>query len=368
MKQGFAVALAGVALAITNGVEARAEFDPQISGEVVFELQNDWVFDSDDLGAEVNNLNATIEPDINLFLFPELFLNAHFTLEEINGPEPDENHFLQEHGIFLEALTLNYETDRFFVFGGKFGPNFSIAYDAAPGIYGTDISEDDIEMSERIGFGGGVSFGAEQAGTHTLSGSVFFQDTSVLSESAFTNRTRTTESSGGPSNTESLESFVVALDGGEFESLPGLRYHVAYGRQEVDLVLDEEGAPVAAIDDESRFAVAAEWEIAIDEDWSITPLVEYVTISNFGGTDEQDQDYLTAGAALGYGAWGLQASYTGRFIENADGTELDDFSFQLSASYTFEFGLEAAIGWKLADEGNVEANTLGAFLGYTLEF
>ncbi|MFQ5466945.1 MAG: hypothetical protein ACE5DS_02310, partial [Kiloniellaceae bacterium] len=209
-------ALAVSLVAVLSFGAPRADAEPRVTGEVVFEVQNDWTYDSEDPNNELNDLFTTTEPDINFYATDGIYLNAHLTLEPVLDPEPRDDRFFEDHGLFVEALSLNLERGRFHVFGGKFGPNFSIAFDAAPGIYGTDISEDDIEISEQLGVGGDVLFGSERVGTHALSASVFFADTTALSESAFENRGRVNVRDGGPSNTGDLSSFAVGLDGGGF--------------------------------------------------------------------------------------------------------------------------------------------------------
>ena len=187
---------------------------PKVEGELVIEVENDNTVESDDDTAEFNNLNSTTELGLNAYFAEPLFVNVHFTLEQTQDPKPDTTCTFCRHGVFVEGLSLNWEEERWSVIGGKFGPNFAIAWDAAPGIYGTGFGEDDIELAERIGLGGGVTLLADDtAGTHTLSASVFFADTTALSESFGTNRGLTETDDGGPSNTESLESFAVALDG-----------------------------------------------------------------------------------------------------------------------------------------------------------
>ena len=368
-----AIVCAGLGL-LAGGAGAE-EFAPRITGELAIEVQNDWTYESDDEDSELNDLFTTTELDLNAFATEHLYLNAHLTLEPVLDPDPRDDRFFEDHGLFAEALNLNYETDAFHIFGGKFGPNFSIVYDAAPGIYGTDIAEDDIELSERIGFGGSVTFGDDGLafqdagiGRHSVSTSVFFADTSLLTESLFTGRGNVDEDDGGPSNTGTPESFTLALDGEEIPQLPGMRYHLGFARQAVDRVLDDDGAAVGDIADEYRVVAAVEWGVEITEDLSITPLLEYVHFWNAGGLGSQDRDYVTASTLFEYQNWNLALAYTGRFIDDDAGEDFDDFQVQVSAGYTFDFGLSADIGWKFSEEENVETQIFGTFLAYSLEF
>ncbi len=97
------------------------------------------------------------------------------------APEPGEAYF-EDIGVFVETLGLAYQFGAVTLFGGKFNPTFGIAWDVAPGIYGADLA-DDYELTERIGGGGAVTLGGGDFGRHTLTGQVFFLDTSVLSQS-----------------------------------------------------------------------------------------------------------------------------------------------------------------------------------------
>jgi len=344
---------------------------PRIEAELVVEIQNDNTFDSDDEDAELNNLTTLTELDVNTYFAEPLFLNVHFTMEQTGETKPGEDCYFCEHGVFVEGLNLNYESDWWFVYGGKFGPNFAIAWDAAPGIYGTDIGEDDIELAERVGVGGGVTFLEDDAyGAHTLSASVFFSDTSALSDSFGTERGRLDLDDGGPSNTESLESFAVAIDGEEIAALPGFRYHIGGARQAVDRINDDDGneLPDSETEDEYRFAAAGEWALEVDEDITVTPLLEYVRFWNAEGTKDEDRDYLTAAGLLEYQNWNLALSYTGKFVENPDGSDRTDYAFQASAGYAFDFGVTADVGYKYDRAQEIDSHIFGVLLTYEIGF
>ncbi len=232
---------------------------PRIEGELVIELQNDWQYDSDDTANQFNNLYTTTEGDFNLYPFKELeglFVNLHLTLEQINTGSGSGNKFFEQQGAFVENISLNYEGEWWSVIGGKYGPNFSIAYDAAPGIYGTDLSEEDIEIAEKWGFGGSLTYADETLGAHTLSSSLFTADKTILSESIINNRGRLTSSDGGPTNTNSLGSAVVAIDGSGFAFSPGLSYQIGGAYLDTQRVVDEETGeiiPNSETDSEYRF-------------------------------------------------------------------------------------------------------------------
>lgn len=48
------------------------------------------------------------------------------------------------------------------------------------------------------------------------------------------------------------------------------------------------------------------------------------------------------------------------------GAEVGDNLFQVSAGYAFDFGLGVDVGWRYAEESDVESQTLGLLLTYCL--
>ena len=62
----------------------------------------------------------------------------------------DDDRVFDDLGLFVEVLTLDYETAAVHLSGGKMAVNFGTAWDATPGVYGTDLAEEH-EMAENIG-------------------------------------------------------------------------------------------------------------------------------------------------------------------------------------------------------------------------
>jgi hypothetical protein len=175
----------------------------------------------------------------------------------------------------------------------------------APGIYGADFAED-YELTERIGFGGSLTGGNDDYGFHTLSSNLFFLDTTFLSKSAFTNRGRTRKSDGGVSNTESLESFSVTLDGADMPFLPGLGYTLGVERQE-----GGKGDPK----DELGFVAGLYGAFDVTSETTLEPILEYVYLDNAEG-QHQDRQYITVGSAK-VGSSISGASNMGMFVSSA---------------------------------------------------
>lgn len=352
----------GALLAAASFVSAPALADetlfPRIEGEIPIEIQNDYTFDADNKADELNDTYATIEPAISIRFTEQFSFETGLVLEPVLDPDPNDDRFLEDEGLYAETAFLLYRVyENFEIFGGKINPTFGVAWDIAPGVYGTDLAED-YELTERIGFGGSLTLGNEEAGTHTLTANTFFADTSFLSGSIITDRPRTQKSDGGVSNTEDFSSFSVTLDGDLAFIAEDIGYHVG--------VVSQEGG-VGDPEDELGVAVALFGEFAVGEDTAVGPVVEYVHQSNAGGADE-DRDYITLGFGVTHGQWNFAVSDTIRNIDPAGGADSDDNQIQVSGGYEFENGLTFDVGYKHLEDGGNESNTIGALLTYTIPF
>ncbi len=325
---------------------------PNISGELSLELQDDWTYNSDDETAEINDLYPTVTLTTKVAFTQALSVNLEATLEPIEDATDDRA--FEDLGGYLNILTINYDTDLFSVYAGKFTPNFGIAWDAAPGLYGTDLNED-YEFAEMIGLGGALHFNL--AGDHTVSASSFFADTTFLSDSVGDSRGPLDEDDGGPANTEGLESFAVALDGG-FTELDGFRYHVGF----TSLAEGDDGT-----ENQLGYVVGAEYGFPITEEITATPLFEYAYLDNLGGADGDSAQFVTAGIGFEYNAWAASTTFQHRNTETGS-SDVDDYVFDITVGYTFENGIGVAGGWRHAEEDDVDNSGLGILLSYSLEF
>ena len=344
----------------------------EFSGELVVELQSDNLYSTDD-GADAEFTDTYTTTEAELAMSSGAFsVNTTLLIEPMLDPgdpgdpmagidrssvEAGESRTFQDHGLVVEVLTLDYELDDLHLYAGKFGPHFSLAYDEAPGVYGTDMSEDTNEIAEMVGAGFAYGFGGE-ARRYTLSGSVFTADTSDLSDSMGNKRGRTREEDGGPGNTGSMESFALALDIEQEDLL----VHLGAVQMTTDYLVDEEGnRDRAGADDETRAVAAAIFSPAE----GLTALLEYAHFSNFGGDRDIDAQVFTVGAMMEFDdGWYAAASYTSRDPERAPA----DAQFQVSGGYVFERGLELSAGWKWVEEEDVQSRVLGLFAVHSWEF
>ena len=172
--------------------------------------------------------------EFQLQLLQEFSLLSTIKLEQVRDRGGDQ--FFDDQGAWIEQLYAAYRYDQLDLFAGKINPRFGIAWEFAPGVYGREFAED-YELTERIGFGA-ATLDRPDLGEHRLSASTFFADTTALGESVIT-RPRFTDpatervkrnrkSYGGVSNTESLSSYAVVLEGAAIPFLGGFTYHLSY--------------------------------------------------------------------------------------------------------------------------------------------
>jgi hypothetical protein len=348
--------VAGLVLAAMDGVPvARAQ--GALGGVVSLELQGDATVASDDPAREGFAVNPTVDADLVLRLSDTVRLRAGLVAETAFDQTSIDDRFFEDVQAGVETLFLAHEPDAFTLYAGKFNPPFGIAWDLAPGLYGTDFAED-YELTERIGFGGSVALGGAATGLHVLGASAFFLDTTVLSESLIERRGRARLSDGGASNTGDPASFTVTLDGADLPGLPGLAYHAAVSRQ-------ERGEGDVA--DELGYGVALYGDVVLGDDLVLEPLVEFVRQENDeAGPD--DATYVTGALALNHGPWSLALTGTLRSIEVADGPDADDHLVQVSIGYWFRKGLVLQAGYKTTRESGIDFDVLGALLGYEVVF
>lgn len=333
---------------------------PILSGEITFELDDDWTVSHDNDDDERNELFTVIEPYIKASFTENLAIETSLVFEPVQDADAGDSTIMQNEGLFVEELKLTYTTDRFGLYAGKFNPAFGSAWDLAPGIYGADFAED-YETTERIGFGGSYTCDAEQLGKHTLNLSTFFADTSGLSDSLITSRGNTSLEDGGLSNTEDLSSYALALDSESVLGVENLNTHLGYRNQ-------SEGDVDTTLDREKAYAVGANYTVPVGDHLEFMFLGEWVGITDSaGGTN--DVDYVTASTGVTiYEQWNVAFSHTTRNTQIVDEADDDDHMTQVTGGYTFDNGLSFDAGFKFSEEDNVDKTIFGMGFVYSHAF
>lgn len=340
--------------------QAQAEGYPTLSGEVVMELQSEQTVDSDDSSTEHNNTFLRTEVAPTLQLSEHFYIDGVAVLEPLLDFDAGESNFFEDEGVFIEEIKLNFEHGPWGAFAGKFNPGFGIAWDFGRGIWSEDFAED-YEITERIGFGGSYRFDTEANGSHTLTASTFFTDTTFLSESIGTGRGTTTKSDGGVSNTEDFSSFVVSVDGEDLAGVENLYYKLGY-RHLAEADADTGG------DDEQGVVGTLGYTFPVSDRVEMDVLGEVVDISNFEAGNN-DNRYITANAITTIDeVWNLTVGYTARDIDVDGGSDVDDHLLQISGGYDFGQGTTAEIGWRNTEEAGTDTDIIGGLIRHIIEF
>ncbi len=347
--------VAGVALLLAlTSQPAKAEL--HFRGDIGVALQNDLTYRASDRDAKINDLYFTIEPSFSLEFTEGFSLEAAFVLEPVFDPDPNQNRWFDDHGLFVEQLFLNYAWNRYSVRAGKLNPAFGLAWNLAPGIYGADFAED-YELTERIGVGASIELGDGTFGRHTLSADTFFLDKSFLSESTLNNRGHTRERDGGVSNTGDLRSFAVSLQGTEIPQLSGLTYHLGFEQQHGGHGERNERGYVAGLT--YGFSPMDEVEIEL--------LSEFV-YKHFADGIDSNRIYFTQSALASWKGWYAALSYTKRDTHSRVDRDFNDSLFQTSVGYEFPIGLGVHFAWRYAREDGMKVDGVGVQFTYAYAF
>ena len=124
-------------------------------------------------------------------------INSNIKLE--GGPDGDshahggslspdgDDHGLNDHMLIVEELKLDYDSEKFSGYIGKFNPVVGFDYHNFPGMYGYQ-SVEGYGIKERVGLGGILKHNVGDLRTYSLNFSTFFADTGGLSDSLFFKR------------------------------------------------------------------------------------------------------------------------------------------------------------------------------------
>lgn len=330
---------------------------PYIEGELGVELSNDYIFQSDDPGNEIDDLYVKGELAVKLGLTPIFSANLGLTLEPVLDPRPYKDRFFTDHGLYVDMLNLQADIGGFTFVAGKFEPIFGRAWDATPGVFGTDFAED-YELAEETGFGASYKYETGGFGTYTLAANLFYTDRSFLSDSVFARRGRTLASAGGAGNTGRLDNVSFSLDGEELPHLPGISFHAGYRHL---------SAGVGDFADEDGVVGGLQSETKLENGFTLGFLGEVAYFSNYGGTAD-NAVYVTGGTSLKKGPWHGELAGTLRDFDFAAGGTGHDYLAQISGGYEFENGFDLSIGYGMSRDAGVSSQAIGLRLAKTFSF
>lgn len=278
----------------------------------------------------------------------------------------DSDNYNADHVMAMEDLILHYKHGPAHFYAGKFTAGVGQSAEDFPGIF-TYLTVEEYEIGDRLGLGLAYTMESDSIGSHEVNLSTFFADTSIFADTLITSEGHTSRDDGGLGNTESFDSYALALTGGGFPSLDGLSYQLAYAYQ-AEGSADKRDVDNPRSTNESRYYVSFAYEHEFNDEWSSNLIAEYVDIDDFDGTDDYDREYTTVGLGLDYHGWNVSAAYTD--VSNSDSQEdvKDSDVFQASTAYTFDIGVSVGAGWQRVDLEGEEYDRIGLMLGYELEF
>jgi hypothetical protein len=324
--------------------------------EISAELQNDWIFAADPAFLKSDVLQPTLTVD--LFFAPTNYLQLVTSIitEPVVDPEPGENAVFDGIGTYVAELYSTVEADPATVRVGKFDTIFSLASEVAPGINATDLVSD-FDADERLG--GEISLGFEGLGlNHALAATTFTTDRTILSNSLFTSRGRTSLSDGGVGNTDGLSSFSIVLDGCKGSETAEcyvdgeLGYRLGFRHQKAGQPTDDDIEEELTLGNEVAYLAAATKSFELDET-TLRLLGEMAYLRHLDGRPN-DAVVLTGSTALEVASWTYIATYTQQvnlvaggpnsrehladfeiIYASGEDARFDEATWKLGAAYTF---------------------------------
>ena len=208
------------------------------------------------------------------------------TFESVTDAE--ENRTFHDLDLYVNELGVRFAFGETLVSAGKISPVFAVAWDQAPGFYGTSLAED-YELSEMIGMAVDTPLGNTGG---ILSFAVFYADDTFLSDSIGNKRGRNSVAAGGVGNTGKHNNVAVQYtqEIGETTAWIGAR-HLSAGEGDES---DEQGIVVGASHD-------------FGEGFDV--IGEVAHFNGAGGTDT-NATYATLGAAYALDDWTFSATAT----------------------------------------------------------
>jgi len=330
--------------------DAAVESPSVVVIEGTMELEFDKVW-SNHASARFQDAFVTVEPEVTISITDTFRLFTGLVLEPVLDPVQGERRLFGDEGLYVKDLYAEAEFGPALLQIGKITPTFGWANDEAPGIFGSDFASD-YELTEKLGINGAWTLSeapgkdGESAHVQTLHAAVFTADNSILSDSVFTSRGRTSTADGGVGNTDLPQSFAAAytneIRDGEDE-IAGPSYQLAVRRL----------APGQG-DQRAEYALLASFEdrIAVGPDAAIVPLFEAAYLAHSEGSEKNGLE-ATVGAELRSGAWRLSSTYAIREIindsRNSDQIATLDIGRYFEGSVFGPFRADAGIAYAYRD-------------------
>ncbi len=292
-----------------------------------FELNGAWVHPGDDAIGDSYLLGPKSENYFDLKATDGLSFIANIVSEPVIDAEPGKDQIFSGTGTYVDILQMQYDFGDFSIWGGKIHPAFGRAWDVTPGLHGTDIAEN-YELTERLG--GGASYSFEAAGfANRLQASAFTVDRTVLSESLFNDRGRTSLDDGGAGNSKGVSSVAVALDGCRGAETDSCYDEGSFGYQ---LAARYQKGGVGSDGNEVGVLGSLNKSISLSDETTLRLFGEAAWFRNFEGSAD-DAVVMTASAAVEMGPATYSVVYSQQRNLVASGPDTNEYLVDATAMY-----------------------------------
>jgi hypothetical protein len=349
-----------MATSLVFAAPAFAQQYPKISGKALFELRADRITSNKDSNIDSSDSNIYIDAQVNLEFNKNWSVITHWAADSVgsvdeNNPERyrtvlSSNRGLDfdREGLYIEQLKGQFQNEDVRFIFGKFNPSFGTAFrkEKRIGVFLTDFTKD-YELREKIGVGGSALLENSEIST-----SLFFNDTTGLSNSAIEKRGRQKSGDGIAGNNSNLSSYTVSMEGQNLFNIDDLFYNVGYRNLNVE--------NISGRDNETGYVGGLEYSYPIGLNSSIIPLVEVAKINNMSGEDDRNALYTTLALVGKYSRWTTSVSHVTRkirqknFIGNVRDTQL-----QYSVGYKFSNNIALDVSRVRLKENNNKETLLG---------
>ncbi|WP_299024584.1 hypothetical protein [uncultured Sulfitobacter sp.] len=316
-------------IVLAGGTSVAAQ-EARVTWEGSVEVGVDSTLRADDPTAEVTDAYISAEAAFEAAITDRITAFGGLTLESVTDAGDDRA--FEDMGLYISELGLRFGFGDTFVSVGKISPVFAVAWDEAPGFYGTSLAED-YELSEMIGVSIDTPVGT---GGGTLSVAIFYADDTALSNSIGHKRGRNTTAAGGVGNTGELNNVA-------------LQYSHEFGATTAWIGARHLSAGLGDTSDETGIVAGASREFAN----GFNMIGEVAHFDGVGGT-AGDATYATLGGAYALDDWTFSASAT-----VVDAPDTTDSMIAVGVDRTITENIEVNFGLARFDVGGEKSTSLG---------
>lgn len=332
---------------------------PRMTGETDLIIEYNSLFEADNSEDENNDWLLNMPTSLVARFTSHINIESELLVVvdgEDNGFKDYEGDFSYE-GLYVKVLKLEYESDSYSLFGGRYDPAHGI-FGYAPIFFGNYSTN--IDLYGRIGLGASVTLAKQENWKHTLTGHRFYLDTSRLSGEVINIRGRNKLDDGDAGNTEELNNYLITLNGGSIGSTSRLNYTLGFGKQIGHL---------DGLKDEYIGLSSLSGIIQLENDAELMLSVDILSLRNVDGTNEKTE---SATLGIGYSNWPfyIGTAYSRRFVEPADVGDPNRVDRIIEIVWRYGLGelyfLEGAYQW--VEENGTEENSIGLALIYSFDW